>query len=339
MDTTKDCGIYRARSSKEILEGLKTVGAALVCSIVLMGCTVLPVKEFSNYREAVGKAREAGETVLTDYSAALAEQSALQATRKSGQPMRPGAIDPLTLATGSATLDYVAVRYQAWAVVGKYNEALVSLAEGRSASGVAAAVDGLVNSLSQSPFSQATELASAAAPFLGPLKVLLEEADKEMSRQRFLAGLKTGLPLINEKLIPLLSKDVQLMAEVRFGLNDLQYQRALDRVNDARRPFDTLRNNYAPNDNIRRMNERVSEALAKLPRDSDSKPAAVPSLIPRAPAQPGTAPGEITAAVVTFKEPATPTVLAQLELQQVRILAETANALRTTKTLLPTSAC
>ncbi len=39
MNTVKQCGIYGARSGEGILAGLKPVGAALVCSIVLMGCT------------------------------------------------------------------------------------------------------------------------------------------------------------------------------------------------------------------------------------------------------------------------------------------------------------
>lgn len=289
----------------------------LMWSALLMACTSVPVKEFASYREAVDKARAAAEVVLTDYSAALAEQRVLMAARKPEQPKRPGAFDPMTAGGDGANLDYVAVRYQAWAIIGKYNDALASLAEGRSAADVGGAVDGLVNSLSQSPLAEAKEFATALAPFLGPLKVLLAEADKEASRQRFLAGLKTGLPLIKDDLIALLRKDSQLMAEVRFGLNDLQYERSLDRVNDAKRRFDVLSSNYASTEEVRQMQAEIAAALAKLPRDSTGKAAPV-----RSPAKSGN------------QEAVTAAVLAELESQRTQTLNEIAGAMRINDTLV-----
>jgi hypothetical protein len=289
----------------------------MMCAALLVACTSVPVKEFASYREAVDKARAAAEVVLTDYSAALAEQRVLMAARKPEKPKRPGAFDPMTAGGDGANLDYVAVRYQAWAIVGKYNDALASLAEGRSAADVGGAVDGLINSLNQSPFAEAQEFATALAPFLGPLKVLLAEADKEASRQRFLAGLKTGLPLIKDDLIALLKKDSQLMAEVRFGLNDLQYERSLDRVNDAKRRFDRLSINYASTEEVRQMQAEIAAALAKLPRDSDGKSAPL-----RSPAKSGS------------QEAMTAAVLAELESQRTQTINEIAGAMRVNDALL-----
>jgi DNA repair exonuclease SbcCD ATPase subunit len=182
---------------------------------------------------------------------------------------------------------------------------------------VGGAVDGLINSLSQSPLAEAQEFATALAPFLGPLKVLLAEADREASRQRFLAGLKTGLPLIKDDLIALLKKDSQLMAEVRFGLNDLQYERSLDRVNDAKRRFDRLSSNYAPTEEVRQMQSEITAALAKLPRDSDGKAAPL-----RSPAKSGS------------QEAMTAAVLAELESQRTQALNEIAGAMRVNDALL-----
>jgi hypothetical protein len=282
-----------------------------------MACTSVPVHEFASFREAVDKARAAAEVVLTDYSAAVAEQRVLMSTRKPDQHKGAGAFDPMTAGGDGANLDYVAVRYQAWAIVGKYNDALATLDERPSTVDVGDAVDGLVNSLSQSPLAEAQEFVTALAPFLGPLNELLAEADKQASRQRFLAGLKTGLPLIKDDLIALLKKDSQLMAEVRFGLNDILYERSLDRFNEAKRQFDSLSSNYAPTEEVRRMQAEIAAALAKLPRDSDGKAAPL-----RSPAKSGS------------QEAVTAAVLAELEWQRTQTINEIAGAMRVNDTLL-----
>lgn len=249
-----------------------------LCLLLSLGaCTAIPTKEFGSYRDAVSKARTAGEDVLTDYAAARAESQALKKKKnpKPEEPSRPALFVP-SASDGESAIDHIAVRFQAWEVVAKYNEALTSLAEGKSIGQVGTTVDGLVHSLSQSPLTELSTVASQITPFLGPLKTLLAEAEQEALRKRYFEALKSGLPLIKNDFIGLLKKDAAIMFEVRFGLNDLEYQRIVDKVSDAKRNFDNLSSHYPLSDDIRRRRDEIRTALAKLPKDDSGNPAVNP---------------------------------------------------------------
>ena len=250
---------------------------ALSLLLLLGACTSIPVKEFGGYRDAVTKARTAAENILTDYAAALAQKQALdkKQNQQPVEPSRPAMFDPSTT-DGTSAVDQIAVRFQAWEVIGKYNDALTNLAEGKSAEQVGAAVDGLVHSLSQSPLTELSAISSQITPFLGPLKTLLAEADQEALRERYFEALKAGLPLIKDDFIGLLKKDTKIMFEVRYGLNNLEYQGIVDKVSDAKRRFDKLSSQYVLSDNIRKMREQITNALAKLPKGNNGQPAVNP---------------------------------------------------------------
>lgn len=246
-----------------------------LCLLLSLGaCTAIPTKEFGNYRDAVSKARAAGEDILTDYAAARAENQVLKKKKnpKPEEPSRP-ALFVSSISDGESAIDHIAVRFQAWEVVAKYNEALTSLAEGKSIGQVGTAVDGLVHSLSQSPLTELSAVASQITPFLGPLKTLLAEAEQEALRKRFFEALKAGLPLMKNDFISLLKKDSEVMFEVRFGLNDLEYQRIVDKISDAKRNFDNLSSRYPLSDDIRQKREEIRVALARLPKDDSGQPA------------------------------------------------------------------
>lgn len=294
-----------------------TLACLISIAIFASGCTAVPIQELSSYREAVNKTRAAAETIITDASVDRAEYAALLAGRKPGFPIRPAAFDAAASTGDRAAVEYTTVRFQAWEVVAKYNEALAALAEGRSAAGVGAAVDGLVGSLSQSPFSEAKEFASGLAPFLGTLKTLLAEADKEAARQKFLVALNSGLPLIKNELLPLLRKDAENMAQVKFGINDRKFDEAVDKIDDDRRAFDSLTATLAVTNGINSMRAELNDAFTKIPR-SDPKNSAVQPLLANS----------------KGSDPTPPVVQAMLQAQFKKTLESVAAAIRINGSLL-----
>jgi hypothetical protein len=237
---------------------------------LLSGCTAVPTKHFSAYKEAFGKARAASEQVLLDYGAATAETEALKAALTQEEESRLDQVNARRQAefdvnaarNNAASVDHIAVRMQAWDVVGRYNEALTGLAEGKSAAEVAGLVDGLYQNLSTFPFEGIAEAASDAAPFVGALKTLLKKAQEEWSRQEFVRVVKEGGPTIRKMFIVNLRRDAQNFYNIRLALNDIAYREKLDEIADLADQFNTLANRYKL--------DAAAEDLVKITDDTNA---------------------------------------------------------------------
>lgn len=162
-------------------------------------------------------------------------------------------------------VDHVAVRFQAWEVVAKYNDALTRLAEGQSGQQVASAVGGLIQSLNDFPIDQIKGLATEISPFLAPLKVLVAEAEKERSKQEFLTVLARGAPLINGRFIQLLRDDTANFYNIKKGLNDFQYERMVDQVAHEVQRCKNLADAHGATEQMKSLINEINIALAKLP--------------------------------------------------------------------------
>src|SRR5687768_6103177 len=110
----------------------------VVCFLLLAGCTSLPATEFSAYRNAFDAARTAGEQVTLDYGAAVAENKLRRSQVAASTRPAPLSSNSKTTFSVAAVMESssvsgdVAERLRAWQVVADFNEALVSIAEGKS---------------------------------------------------------------------------------------------------------------------------------------------------------------------------------------------------------------
>jgi hypothetical protein len=257
--------------------------------LTVIACTYVPVREFATYKQTFADARAAGEQVLFDYSAAVSEfeQEKKQLAGASAANIAPSATeneqpadpDPNTTSADAANLKDVTVRILAWDTVQRYNDVLLSLAEGKSAAQVSAAVDGLMQSLATFPLEDIAGAVSNVTPYVGILKELLALAEFERSRRKFVAAVKQGAPLIGVPIQPapasgdketfqsflkLLRDDAENFYNIRKGLNDLAYNRILDEADALRRHYRTLALDYKPNNDLEKLTTEVNEKLASV---------------------------------------------------------------------------
>jgi hypothetical protein len=283
------------------------------------GCTTVPSKEFATYKDTFNQARAAGEQVLLDHGAAASQYGDLRAKRDtvSSKPKARGdAFDPLTVAKQTARVDHIAVRMKAWDVVARYNDLLTALAEGKSADDLAAAVDGLSNSLGTFPIAEVALSWTQVSGYLAPLKPLALEAVREQSRRKFVAAVAQGGPLITDKFIKLLKEDTTDFYTVRSGLNDLEYQPMVDRINKVGIRFATVAEQFQPT-------PEIASALNGLNREVSSLP---PISLDSGPSSPALKPVELRSA--DAGAPAlTPEALVQLKSLQADAAALVAQAL------------
>jgi len=241
--------------------------AAALLFTLLGACTTLPTQEFAAYKDAFAKARMAGEEVLVDHAALRAQRAELE-TRASlaagaKPPPRVVPFKPEEIMLAGQAVDHVAVRFRAWEVVARYNEALTRLAEGKSSQDVVSAVDGLVQSLSDFPLDEIQGLATSIAP----LRIIIAEAERERSRQEFLEVLAKGSPLIKDHFIKLLRDDTGDFRNLKLGLNTLQYNPLLRQVGREVRRCETLANAHAQTEPMTGLRNGINAALMRLPTD------------------------------------------------------------------------
>jgi hypothetical protein len=233
----------------------------------MAGCTQIPTKEFTSYKEAFNNARSAGEQVILDYGAALNED---QRDRESRQPVAatneskdsvPREFKTSDIATQDKARDVILVRMLAWDVVARYNDVLTGLAEGRSARELTIGVEGLVDSLESFPIEEVTEKIGSIAPFMGVLQSVLSMAAQERSRQVFMELLDEGAPLIQNKFIKLLRDDEEDFYDVRLGLRDRAFSRQRDQLGNHAEDFYNLMKEYKETPNLKSVTAKAKAVL------------------------------------------------------------------------------
>jgi hypothetical protein len=263
---------------------------ALVSVVLsMLACTSVPMREFTSYKQAFADARSAGEQVLFDYGAAVREyqQEKERLAEDLSENSAPAAVENDRTATfgpaaGSADvpqLDDLTVRIGAWDVVQRYNDVLLSLAEGKSTAQISAAVDGLMQSLAAFPLEDVATAVSSISPYMGALREVLTLSEYERSRRKFVAAVKKGAPLIGvpirepagsegkdsfQSFLKLLRDDAKNFYNIRKGLNDLAYDRIVDEAADLRRRFRILILEFKPDDELDKLTTDVNILLKSV---------------------------------------------------------------------------
>ena len=255
----------------------------LIFASALAGCTQIPVREFTSYKETFNRARMAGEEVLIDYGAALHEKDRIdeqkraelladkgaEGAQEASQSISSIPFDPIVNVRSISKIDVIGVRMQAWEVVARYNDALTALAEGKSAAELTATVEGLANSLANFPIGEVAEAVGSLAPWLGSLKTLVAAAETQRSRRKFLEAVTMGAPLIhgtkpvktpvdyckskkrfleNVGFIGLLKADASDFYCLRLSLHLSAKSAITDPASDLARQFNSLSKQYKPDE-------------------------------------------------------------------------------------------
>ncbi|UCD79164.1 MAG: hypothetical protein JSW26_27820 [Desulfobacterales bacterium] len=261
----------------------------VIAVLTLLACTSVPTREFTSYRQAFADARAAGEQVLFDYSSAvkayelekklLAEKSSESTTPSAIANDRTANFDPITSDADVAKPDDVTLRIRAWDTVQRYNDVLLSLAEGKSTAQISAAVDGLMQSLATFPLEDIAAAVSTVNPYVGVLKEVLTLAEFERSRRKFVAAVKKGAPIIGapiqesaaseeketfQSFLKLLRDDAKNFYNIRKGLNDLAYDRIVDEAAGLGRQYRILLLEYKSNNDLEKLTTEVNKQLQSI---------------------------------------------------------------------------
>ena len=244
----------------------RLLGVAAV--VLLSACTAVPTQQFSTYKETFAKAQAAGEEVLIDHAAARTKAVEFSASRRAARPMeteRLTKVPQLSVSEAVKATDDVAVRMRAWNVVGRFNDAMTALAEGRSVAEVAKAADGVLQSLNAFPIDAVKELGADLVPFAGAIKGLLAAAEMEISKQAFLHALTNYGPVIRNSFIGLLRKDIDEFYQIRYLLNDREYRQIFFDIRNSVRQFRELAARFQATADVQAIVVATSSALATLP--------------------------------------------------------------------------
>lgn len=181
----------------------------------------LPVVEFGRYRAAFAEAETVAQDVLAEaavtavqLAATVAEIEAARQPQPTGVGLPP-AFDPTTVGvTGGVAFD-IEARLRAFAVIGRYNDALLALAEGQTPQRVRSSV----TALSANVIAVAEGLGTSVPGFglATPLiRTFLTAAETARSRAEFARALDQGRPIV-DRIITFLREDTRTYDQVRHA--------------------------------------------------------------------------------------------------------------------------
>jgi hypothetical protein len=283
---------------------------AVLALLVMTSCTVIPAREYADFKKSAAEARELGRSLLLDYAAALELKKTLGP--QLGVDPAPPAADPLEFrvrdARIGASVDSITVREKAWDVLGRYIETLDALAEGRSADEVGPAVDGLLGAIARFPVAQIADAVSGVSPYIAVAVELLIELEKERSRRKFVESIGKVAPLIHLFVDKLLLEDAQNIYDARLGIFNLQYGLLSERITTLSVRYLRLLQRHQPaagafgQEEIELL-EKLQVQLKLMPRSAPTgfKPAAQAPATPLAPEAWAEAKEELTQIVSQVK--------------------------------------
>lgn len=193
------------------------------------GCTSIPKGELDKHRESFDAARGMSEQVLLEYRQLHELNESLRAAAPSDDAFAWPVFD--SSAVSQADADAVTVRMEAWAVIARYNDALLAIAEGRSNAEIGNAVDGLLGALQAFPVEAVAEVGLEAVPYASAIKPVIRIVEQEIAARNFRAAVIAAAPLI-ERFTLLLAADTDDFWEIHSELSRLQVDRANKRATD-----------------------------------------------------------------------------------------------------------
>ncbi len=240
----------------------------------LTACSIVPEREFSNYRHIFEQVQAIGEEVIIDYAAAKKEQAWLK-HREEFQAARKDIFESKQLLMSTVAIDDIAIRLKAWKVLGSYNKILTQLIAGKP---VEAETKNLFDELLSLSMSGLRDAAAKISPFASVLDAIFVEVQKGFKRRKIVKSIEKVSPIINSQLIVNMKKDSELFYKVRYGINSYYYQQLRVDISRHISAFVKLANlidprtqNYEVYPLVNTLNKRL-EQIATSPTGRGFKP-------------------------------------------------------------------
>lgn len=209
---------------------LKLVLTSLL-ALTLTGCAVMPKVELTQYRQAFEQVQQTSEEILIDFSEAkenAEKQLAENKIAKADASKQPEFFSVSLDDAGSKQLNAVEVRRTAFRTIDKFNNVLVTLAEGKSIETVQNTAGGFVDAAGKFiavAVGNSVPGLGALTNIIKPLVALFEEA---RLRKEFEKALQSGAPIMGQMLDAIYDEREDHLTLRAIEANEKQ----LDIVND-----------------------------------------------------------------------------------------------------------
>jgi hypothetical protein len=246
--------------------------SCLVLAVGLLGCAVIPQKEFEVYRSNFNAAKAATEDVLLQAKNAAEKTAKLKIEVAAG----PNASEDLSeedpqaeLAQRIAALD---ARIEALNLIAEYNALLVGLASGEDPAALKASLQNLNDGLASFGVSK---VASFAAKLAGPLGGLISQGvgiiDKLIREQKFRDAAIAAKPLILG-IIELLQADADNIQQIQIQLITLKRDPEETKLQALKKRLDRAMESYKDSDALQDVRKAYVRQVARLKVEAKSRP-------------------------------------------------------------------
>ena len=223
----------------------KTLFFCLVSfTIMITGCTIMPKQELSQYRNAFAQVQTSSEEILIDFAEAKqkAEKKLEAADKKKDNEKK---IKPFTgkLDEAPDLPDAIAVRRNAFRTIDNFNNALVTLAEGKSVETLQTATSGFVDAAGKFITTATGEAVPGLSSVIGILKPVVAEFEKARLKEEFKKALVKGAPVIDQMLDEI-CKERKDHFTLRADEANLKYIEIVKNINRSAKSVLTLFKQY-----------------------------------------------------------------------------------------------
>ena len=228
----------------------------VVTATLVGGCAQIPSHELAQYRNAFSEVQKVSEDILVDFADAKEK-----AEQKNAVPrVVPTTLFSTQLEEPGKQLSAVEVRRTALRTIDKFNNVLVTLAEGKSVEAVKTTADGFVQAANKFFSVTAMVAVPGLSAISGLVQTLAGELEKARLREEFENAVRRGAPVIDRILFELIAeredhillraaeaqeRQVELVNEITVAAastRDLVTARAAPPVNDPRSNLQTALN-------------------------------------------------------------------------------------------------
>ena len=169
------------------------------------GCAQIPEQELSQYRNAFAEVQQASEEILVDFAEAkeVAEKrvAATDADANASDAPTPVLFSTELQSFGAKEPEAVEVRRTALRTIDKFNNVLVTLAEGKSVEAVQGAAGGFVQAAGKFVAAAAGSAVPGLSAVTSVVQTLVGQFEKARLREEFETAVRAGAPVIEQMLI------------------------------------------------------------------------------------------------------------------------------------------
>ena len=206
------------------------LGAAGLFILFATGCTQIPTRELSQYRDAFDQVQKTSEDILIDFAQAKEKAELRRAVSETEPAPQPKTFSPDLGGGDVKQPDAIEVRRTALRTIDKFNNVLVTLAEGKEVQAVQDASSGLVQAAGKFVVAATGNAVPGLSAVSSLVQTLAGQFEKARERKEFEKAVRNGAPVIDSMLAALIEDRKDHMALRANEANQAQVDIMLEMI-------------------------------------------------------------------------------------------------------------